>query len=85
MSGDSDLLRDGFSFPTKLISAAIQRSLDGHGVKINATSTKLLAEVCRVVTIEAAARSAREALQEGERQVQLQHLEKILAQLLLDL
>ncbi|KAF2344857.1 Centromere protein X [Trinorchestia longiramus] len=85
MPEDGDLLQEGFTFPPKLINAAIGEHLDSQGVKIGPSATKLLAEVCRVVVVEAAARAALEARQEGEQLVQLPHLEKILAQLLLDL
>lgn len=72
-------------FKEKLIEELMKTHLEDSKTRINPDAVKLLAEVIRLVVTEGATRAAHQALQEGDDTVSLNHMEKILAQLLLDI
>ncbi|XP_045608829.1 centromere protein X [Procambarus clarkii] len=72
-------------FSEKLIQEFMKPHFENNKTRINADATKLVAEIMRLVATEGATRAAHQAKQEGADMVTIEHLEKILAQLLLDL
>ncbi|XP_042880949.1 centromere protein X-like [Penaeus japonicus] len=72
-------------FSERLIEEFLKSNLDDKKVRISADAIKMVAEIARLIVIEGATRAAHQAKTEGADTVSLQHMEKILAQLLLDL
>ncbi|XP_047496187.1 centromere protein X-like [Penaeus chinensis] len=72
-------------FSERLIEEFLRSNLDDKKVRISADAIKMVAELARLIVTEGATRAAHQATTEGADTVTLQHMEKILAQLLLDL
>ncbi|XP_071527248.1 centromere protein X-like [Panulirus ornatus] len=72
-------------FSERLIQEFLKHHFENSKTRINADAIKLVAELMRLVVTEGAMRAAHQAKQEGANTVTVEHLEKILAQLLLDI
>ncbi|KAK4317827.1 hypothetical protein Pmani_011119 [Petrolisthes manimaculis] len=72
-------------FSEKLIHEFLKLHFENSKTKINVEAIKLIAEVMQLVVKEGALRAAHQAKVEGSDTVTVEHLEKILAQLLLDI
>lgn len=71
-------------FSDKLIFEFLKSNFENSKTKVNADATALVGEVMRLLATEGAMRAAHQAKQEGSNTVTVEHLEKILSQLLLD-
>ena len=58
--------------------------MEAPGMKFSTEGLSLTPEMLRIYTLEAAHRAAAQAKAEGGSQVELEHIQKILPQLLLD-
>ncbi|KAK3850091.1 hypothetical protein Pcinc_043180 [Petrolisthes cinctipes] len=72
-------------FSEKLIHEFLKLHFENSKTKINVEAIKLIAEVMQLVVKEGALRASHQAKVEGSDTVTVEHLEKILAQLLLDI
>ncbi|XP_042211590.1 centromere protein X-like [Homarus americanus] len=72
-------------FSEKLIYEFMKFHFEKSNTRINADAIKLVAKIMELVAKEGATRAAYQAKQEGADTVTVEHLEKVLAQLLLDL
>lgn len=72
-------------FSDKLITELMRTHLEDSKTKISADAVKLLSELLGLITIEGATRASQEAKKEGDDTVDTSHMEKILAQFLLDI
>ena len=71
-------------FKTELLSKIMLMSFKDKKTKISQEGLQLLAEFLKLFVAEATARSETQAQSEGVTAVEVDHLEKILPQLLLD-
>ena len=71
-------------FKKETIKQVSKLNFKNEKTKFNNESLLLTTEMLRVYVLEAAHRAAYQAKSEGSESVQLEHLEKILPQLLLD-
>ncbi|XP_075703105.1 centromere protein X isoform X2 [Rhinoderma darwinii] len=67
-----------------LVAKLLNMHLEADKTKVSGDSLLLLAELLKVFVYEAASRAARQALSEDVPIVNIEHVEKILPQLLLD-
>ncbi|XP_076459176.1 centromere protein X-like isoform X2 [Babylonia areolata] len=72
------------SFKAKTVQSILQRHFCDDKTKVNTDALNLMTELIRVFTSEAAERSAVQAKKDGSDVVSVEHVEKILPQLLLD-
>ncbi|XP_045112410.1 centromere protein X-like [Portunus trituberculatus] len=72
------------NFSDKLIFEFLKSSFEDSKTRVNPNVTVLVGEIMRLLTTEGAMRAAHQAKQEGSDTVTVEHLEKILSQLLLD-
>ncbi|XP_073540246.1 centromere protein X [Phyllobates terribilis] len=75
---------ESVEFRKSLVSKLLHMHLEEEKTKISGDAILLLSELLRVFVHEAAARAARQALAEDLPVVEIEHVEKILPQLLLD-
>ncbi|XP_066957445.1 centromere protein X-like [Macrobrachium rosenbergii] len=73
------------SFKQKLVESFMKGHLEDKKTRISPGTVKLMAEVMQLIVREGATRAAHQAKQEESEIVELQHMEKILAQFLLDI
>ncbi|XP_044154774.1 centromere protein X [Bufo gargarizans] len=71
-------------FRKDLVSKLLHLHLEEDKTKVSGDAILLLAELLKVFVHEAASRAARQALSEDVPAVDIEHVEKILPQLLLD-
>ncbi|XP_028395178.1 centromere protein X-like [Dendronephthya gigantea] len=71
-------------FKTETASKLLQEHFTDEKTKLSNDSAKLMAEFLRVFVAEGAARAGHQAKTESAITVEIEHLEKILPQLLLD-
>ncbi|XP_050688101.1 centromere protein X-like [Eriocheir sinensis] len=71
-------------FSDRLIREFFNTHFENSKTKINSDAMVLIAEVLKLLVMEGAMRTAHQAKQEGSDTVTLEHLEKILSQLILD-
>ncbi|XP_029837065.2 centromere protein X [Ixodes scapularis] len=81
---DIEPLYDTPTFKTKTIQELMLMGFQDEKTKMNAQALKLTCEILRLLAHEGAARAAMQAKLQGDREVTLEHLEKILPQLMLD-
>ncbi|XP_068245743.1 centromere protein X-like [Palaemon carinicauda] len=73
------------NFKPKLVEASMKIHLQDEKTRINPDALKLMTEVMRLIVTEGAMRAADQAKQEDSDLVELHHMEKIMAQFLLDI
>ncbi|XP_064478064.1 centromere protein X-like [Ornithodoros turicata] len=82
---DAALVYETPTFNTKTIQELLKmRFRDKNKTKINSDAVRLSCELFRLLAHEGALRAVKQAKIQGEEEVTLEHLEKILPQLLLD-
>ena len=72
------------TFKRETVTKILQANFTDEKTKINNDAAKLVVETLRVFATEGAQRSARKAKAEGSNEVNTEHFEKTLPQLLLD-
>ncbi|XP_077527566.1 centromere protein X-like [Haemaphysalis longicornis] len=72
------------TFKTKTIQELIKLHFEDDKTRISADALKMLTEMFRVLTAEAVARATVQAKVQCDTEVSLEHLEKVLPQLMLD-
>ncbi|XP_022188615.1 centromere protein X [Nilaparvata lugens] len=80
MSNDKEI-----AFKPETIKHILKKTFTEPKTKISDDAVRVLAEVLRLYTIEAALRSGVQASREASSTVSINHIEKILPQLILDL
>ncbi|KAM3921270.1 centromere protein X [Leptodactylus fuscus] len=75
---------ESVEFRKDLVSKVLHLHLEEDKTKVGGDALLLLAELLRVFVHEAASRAARQAMSEDLPVVDIEHVEKILPQLLLD-
>ncbi|KAK6187181.1 hypothetical protein SNE40_005262 [Patella caerulea] len=75
----------GANFKQKTVQNILQEHFKDDKTKINTDAVKLVTEVSRIFVLEAATRAAIQAKKDMSDEVMIDHFEKILPQLLLDL
>lgn len=83
----SDESSESVRFSTEFVAKLIKKSLkDSSTTKLltKDTSTEICAELLRVFAVEACTRASNQAVSEGSSLCDVEHVEKILPQLLLD-
>ncbi|XP_005096596.2 centromere protein X [Aplysia californica] len=73
------------SFKPKTVSSVLKLHLKNEKVTVKKRPLCLVTELMRIFSKEALTRAADQAKNEGDSQVTLEHFEKILPQLLLDM
>ena len=71
-------------FKTETVTKLLQEHFTDKKTKLGGDAVKLMAEFLRVFVAEGAARAGHQAKTESAVTVEIEHLEKILPQLLLD-
>ncbi|XP_025090641.1 centromere protein X-like isoform X1 [Pomacea canaliculata] len=72
------------TFKARTVQSVLQLHFKDEKTKVNGDALVLTAELLRVFTSEAAERAAMQAKKEGSKLVTVEHVEKVLPQLLLD-
>ncbi|XP_053391610.1 centromere protein X-like isoform X1 [Mercenaria mercenaria] len=72
-------------FKQKTVQQILQQYFKDDKTKMTAESLALVTEVATVFVAEAVGRTVRQAKKDGDNELSLEHFEKILPQLLLDL
>ncbi|KAK3777522.1 hypothetical protein RRG08_044812 [Elysia crispata] len=73
------------TFKTKSVNESFKQYFKDEKVTLKGNSLVLVSELLRLFTKEALTRAAHQAKNEGDKRVTIDHLEKILPQLLLDM
>ncbi|KAH9494864.1 hypothetical protein Btru_015861 [Bulinus truncatus] len=76
---------NGAVFKKKTVSAVLEQHFKDKKVTVKGNALILATEMFRIFVKEALSRAADQAKNEGDRGVTIDHLEKILPQLLLDM
>ena len=84
-SNSNEPKKPSTTFKDKTIENLLKKSSGGRLTKISEPAVKCTGELLRIYTLEALTRSAEQAMKEGATTVTTDHLEKVLAQFLLDL
>ncbi|KAK7111492.1 centromere protein X-like [Littorina saxatilis] len=72
------------TFKAKTVQSVLQLHFKDDKTKVNTDALTLVTELLRVFVSEAAERSAVQAQKDGSNRASVEHVEKILPQLLLD-
>ncbi|KAJ9573918.1 hypothetical protein L9F63_008717 [Diploptera punctata] len=82
--GEFDLSKVTTNFKTEALREILKLHFTDSKTRISDDMLQLVAEVIRTLTMEAVLRAGRQATMEKQSQIQLEHVEKILPQLMLD-
>ncbi|CAH1273958.1 Hypp5245 [Branchiostoma lanceolatum] len=79
------MAEDGATFKLSTVEKIVKQQFQDNGkTRMNTDAVKLTTELLRMFVMEMAARASDQARSEGAGVVEVEHLEKILPQLLLD-
>ncbi|XP_041362340.1 centromere protein X-like isoform X2 [Gigantopelta aegis] len=78
-------MEEGATFKKKTVQSILQMNFKDDKTKVHPDAVFLFTEVLRVFVAEGASRAANQAKIDGSEEVGIDHFEKVLPQLLLDM